>query len=402
VPPLDLFTVKVMALIIILVAGMAILYAWRMNPGIPGLRSLANGLLLIMWGGLAGLARLEIPGRGIVIACNAFMLGGMILTVQGVRRFRGLRPLPVMALTVLTTVVSILFLFWLVEVESFRMRVAVISGAFTILCADATVSMFRRVPARGRLNYWATGGAFLLTTVTMLIRTTAALAGFYGNSLFTAGPIEAAQTIFAVVGCLACVFGLLLTSHMQLRQESERLAHFDPLTELPNRRFLLKRLADAGRRTERSGEQLGLIYMDLDDFKEVNDAFGHAAGDELLKRIGAAMTGCLASGECLARIGGDEFVVLVEPVANRADVLARAERLRDVVERLPVTLGLSAKVRVSCGAAIFPDDGASVDQLMRAADDAMYRGKRRRSFAPAIPEAWGTYQPEIEESRISG
>ena len=126
------------------------------------------------------------------------------------------------------------------------------------------------------------------------------------------------------------------------------------MTDLPNRRFLLKRLAEAGRRAERSGEQLGLIYMDLDDFKEVNDAFGHAAGDELLKRIGAAMTGCLARGECLARIGGDEFVVLLEPVANRADVLARAERLRDVVERLPVTLGLSAKVRVSCGAAIFP------------------------------------------------
>jgi diguanylate cyclase (GGDEF)-like protein len=400
VPPLDLFTLKVMALVIILVASMAILYAWRMNPGIAGLRLLGNGLLMMMWGGLAGLGRLAIPGQGIVIACNAFMLAGMILVVQGVRRFRGFRPLPAATVAAFATIVSFPFLFWLIAADNFRMRVAVISGAFTLLCADAAVSMFRRVPARGRLNYWATGSAFVLTSLSLLVRTAAALSGFYGSSLFSAGPIEAAQTIFGAVGCLAVVFGLLLTSHTQLRRESEKLALFDPLTDLPNRRFLLERLAEAERRAEGNGKQLGLIYMDLDDFKEVNDAFGHAAGDDLLRRIGAAMAGGLREGECLARIGGDEFVVLVEPAANRSDVLARAERLRRVVERLPVAIGFGGNVRVSCGAAIFPDDGASVDQLMRAADLAMYRGKKRRGFAFDIPGGCGNQTAEAEEVRM--
>jgi diguanylate cyclase (GGDEF)-like protein len=111
------------------------------------------------------------------------------------------------------------------------------------------------------------------------------------------------------------------------------------------------------------------------------------------------MTGCLLKGECLARIGGDEFVVLIESVANRSDVLARADRLRRVVEGLPLATGFVGNVRVSCGAAIFPDDGTSVDQLMRASDMAMYR-KKHKGFTLDIPAGCGSREPEVEEVRM--
>jgi diguanylate cyclase (GGDEF)-like protein len=124
-------------------------------------------------------------------------------------------------------------------------------------------------------------------------------------------------------------------------------------------------------------QKLGLIYMDLDRFKQVNDILGHAAGDDLLRRIGEAIRRVSGAGQWVSRIGGDEFVVLIEDVDGRFSVTALAERLKGAIEKEALLPDLREPVRVSCGAAIYPEDGRSMDELLSHADAAMYRVKRR-------------------------
>jgi diguanylate cyclase (GGDEF)-like protein len=180
------------------------------------------------------------------------------------------------------------------------------------------------------------------------------------------------------VAYIGCVAGMLLASNTQLRHDARKLALFDPLTNLPNRRFILDRLLDAERSSMAAGHRFGIIYLDLDDFKEINDTLGHAAGDELLRDVSAAMAGALRAGDCLGRIGGDEFVVLAEHVEHPAGVKALAQRLKAIAESVSVSGDATLRIGISCGCGIFPDDGANADEVMRVADHAMYRAKRLR------------------------
>jgi diguanylate cyclase (GGDEF)-like protein len=180
---------------------------------------------------------------------------------------------------------------------------------------------------------------------------------------------------------------MLIASNARLRHEAQKMALFDPLTNLPNRRYLLDCLADTERQTVEAGLRFGIIYLDLDGFKAINDTLGHAMGDDLLRKASAAMSGALRAGDCLARIGGDEFVVVAEHVQTRSDLLVLAERLKRAVEAQPVPVDFPFRMRISCGCAIFPDDGNTAERVMREADEAMYRDKRRSRSSARIAVA---------------
>lgn len=368
-------------LITVIVATMVIFCAWRINRGVRGMRLMVAGLASISLGGMVGLLRLVVPGKPIILACNVLMLAGIVAVIQGVRAFRGLPGLRARVIAPAAVLVSAVFLYALFGAESFVMRVVVISAVDVLLCADAAVSMCRRVPATDRAAYWATGCGFALVALSFLVRAIGAAAGKMGHSFTTAGPIETAQTIIVSVGSLGVMFGIVMISNTQVRRESEKMARFDPLTGLPNRRFLLERFAEAEKRVRAREQKLGLIYMDLDRFKQVNDLLGHAVGDDLLRRIGEAIRRVPGAGQWVSRIGGDEFVVLIEDVDGWFSVTALAERLKAAIEKEAISPDLKEPIRVSCGAAIFPEDGASMDELMRTADTAMYRAKRRSSRA---------------------
>jgi diguanylate cyclase (GGDEF)-like protein len=376
-PRLDIFTVKVMTLVTVLTVTAATLIAWRSNPRVAGMRLFSLGLLSVSLGCLIGIARLVVSGDGIIIACNVFMFGGMIAVIQGIREFRGFAPLPRMLVVTLTTVVSIVYLYWIVVQNSFGARVGVISCGFGLLAIDAAASMFREVAAKDRRIYWPAGFAFTFAAVYMALRAGGALSGFYGANFLSPVPIELAATICASVAFIICAFGMLLASNAQLSFEAQRIALFDPLTNLPNRRLFLDRLLNAEETALATDGLVGIIYLDLDGFKLINDTLGHAAGDDLLGNVSAAMKGVLRSGDCLARVGGDEFVVLVEQLGSRDDLTVLAERLKEAVAEEPVPGDFAAPMRISCGIAVFPEDGRSAHDVMREADLAMYREKRR-------------------------
>jgi diguanylate cyclase (GGDEF)-like protein len=158
-------------------------------------------------------------------------------------------------------------------------------------------------------------------------------------------------------------------------EELYRQAHFDPLTQLPNRVLFRDRLSQELTAAAAGLARGALLYVDLDHFKKINDSLGHAAGDQLLGIVAQRLKSCIKDGDTVARLGGDEFSIVLRHVADRESARAVAERIVYSLQ-LPVNLaGRDHHVRASVGIAMFPADGATLDDLVRNADLAMYRAK---------------------------
>jgi diguanylate cyclase (GGDEF)-like protein len=173
------------------------------------------------------------------------------------------------------------------------------------------------------------------------------------------------------------------------REELLTLAYHDNLTGLPNRSLLHDRLGVAITHARRQGTRLAVLFLDLDDFKTVNDSYGHALGDRLLVELAGRVRASVRAGDTVARFGGDEFVVLLDEVSGTADAAHVATKVL-VALRAPFRLdGHEVTVAASVGMSLFPDDGVSGDELLRQADAAMYHDKQdeaRRGLAAASAE----------------
>jgi len=166
------------------------------------------------------------------------------------------------------------------------------------------------------------------------------------------------------------------TAQHEAQQRMAHLALHDPLTGLPNRSLLMERLGQAIAHHERVQAPFSVLYIDLDGFKSINDRLGHQAGDEVLKQVAARLGHRMRGVDTVARMGGDEFVVLLTGVANRSDSSRVASELIAAI-REPITL-LSGVCHVgaSVGVSVFPRDGNTNDGILQSADCAMYEAKR--------------------------
>ena len=161
----------------------------------------------------------------------------------------------------------------------------------------------------------------------------------------------------------------------QLARQMRTMAHYDAITGLPNRNLLQDRLAQALLGAKRHQNLAAVMFLDLDRFKNINDTLGHAVGDALLEQVARRLSTAVRASDTLARIGGDEFVLLLPHVSGRDQAARVAEKLLSVLNTQLNVAGHSLEVSTSIGVCVFPDDGEQADVLLRNADTAMYQAK---------------------------
>ncbi len=196
----------------------------------------------------------------------------------------------------------------------------------------------------------------------------------------TSGPLDPAEQAAAqTLADVAAAYLVIARSRDDAAEASEQLRHIalhDPLTGLPNQVLLAQRLAHAAKRARRSKTNAAVLFADLDRFKDVNDTYGHHVGDQLLAAVAARLATVVRPGDTLARLFGDEFVVLCEDIASVTDVQALAERLRACFDQPFFIEGASIAISGSVGMA-FAGPGVDISgQLIDQADSAMYEAKR--------------------------
>jgi two-component system cell cycle response regulator len=182
---------------------------------------------------------------------------------------------------------------------------------------------------------------------------------------------------------------LLYRELAQYSKQQQELALHDPLTGLPNRRLLEDRIATTLQHAARHQHKAAVMYLDLDGFKAINDTHGHACGDEILKLVAGRLVGSSRKEDTVARVGGDEFVIVLGEVSSLADAQEPASKLIEVVSE-PYQVGaLTLQLSTSIGIALYPDHAADVEKLIQMADHALYDAKRggKNRHCAAQPEA---------------
>ncbi|MEA2161584.1 MAG: hypothetical protein QOD66_3964 [Solirubrobacteraceae bacterium] len=197
-----------------------------------------------------------------------------------------------------------------------------------------------------------------------------------------AGPLTPASMVGAqTLADVAAAYLINAQARSDLQDSSDRTrtaSLHDPLTGLPNRALLIERLEHAFLRGRRSGNTIAVFFVDLDEFKAINDTYGHKVGDEMLTAVGSRLAGVLRPGDSLARLSGDEFVVLCEDLEDPGQGEAIATRLRDALSPTFALSGEAVNVTASIGIALGGLGDMAPAELIHAADLAMYRGKRER------------------------
>jgi diguanylate cyclase (GGDEF)-like protein/hemerythrin-like metal-binding protein/PAS domain S-box-containing protein len=215
--------------------------------------------------------------------------------------------------------------------------------------------------------------------------------------------LEQGVPIFDKEGQIQALEGIIvdISDQKQIEEQIQHLASYDNLTNLPNRALFTDRIERALLSAQRHGFKMAIFFIDLDQFKPINDERGHDVGDWLLQAVAQRMTESVRESDTVARLGGDEFVVLLPTIATQQDACSVAEKIRCALNRPFMTpAGIMLTISCSIGVALYPEHGDKERDLLRAADEAMYRAKKGGRNAielcqPAEPEAMASTSHSI-------
>ncbi len=361
-------------LTVFLYAGMQPI-AYLMTPDTPGIGKWAAGNTLCGLGVLLILCRAYLPPALTVVAANAAILGGFCLMLAGVRRFNGNTPLPAWPFALLFGLylpVLLYFTYFRDDVAARTVLFCLNNAFLSLLVARETTLCF----TAGNLVRWTYAAVLIFHALFCFLRAFIVSATIVPGDFLGGGLLVREALLESVVFlfCLSIAFVLMLMH--RLSEENRALAEKDPLTDLMNRRFFLA-LAERERvRAARAGSVFSVAVLDLDQFKEINDTYGHAAGDLALKVFSEKLSGLLRKSDLVGRAGGDEFLLLL-PDTPAGGARTAVEKILAALREGPVRYERRA-ITLTASAGISSSEGGQepLDVLFREADDALYESKR--------------------------
>ena len=372
---LDLYTLMItITALSLLLSGLLVLaslHAWK----IRGVRYWAAANLCISLG--LALPLIEWKPGGLGLVAGAILLAaGFGLQYLGIRLFRGLPVdwrLPAAAVLIVAGQS-----YWLTVAQpQVGWRAVLNSAVFALLCAASARLLLIRLHPPQRTAYWLTGLSFAGLALVFALRAAVIAASEVETyRLYANVAINPSTFFLAGVAQLSIGFGFVLMMNYRLADELQTLAAHDSLTGALTRRSLIDAAERLLARCRESGAALSLMMIDVDHFKQINDRFGHVAGDEVLCRLAAVVRASIRAGDCFARYGGEEFCILL-PGLTVAEAAPLAERLRRAYADNPLCLeGEHASSTISIGLADTANCGHALAELIAAADAAMYAAKQ--------------------------
>lgn len=339
---------------------------------VQGLGHWAAGLLLLVCASLLFGTREVLPPALSMIAANAALVAGIGLSMLGTEKFFGLAPSRRAYLLILALAIAGNS-WWLLARPDFSVRVAVFSLLVFLFYARQVQLVWRH--GERHFSSFFFGGLMLMQAAVVLARGVSALLhGGASVNLMVAGTPAGIYLAVANFMALLLTVGFMTVATRRLQQILERRSTHDPLTQVLNRRGFGDAYARETGNLRRRRLPLTLLSIDLDYFKLINDRYGHAVGDQVLAHVAAVIGSALRESDCVARFGGEEFVVLM-PDMPAHNALGVAERIRALLHE-PGYAGLppcTVSIGVACQASVME----GLEQLLSRADAALYLAKER-------------------------
>lgn len=373
--------------------GTVWVYVARSYPNHDAARFWTGGALAAALGAAVAMTRGFIDPEAKMLLLIPLLIGGSILVLavclasMGIRRFYGV---PVSwRFTFAIVAFNFFGLAYFVWQDNMVMRILIYSTCQAVPIAMTLPLLFSRRNGAAHPGARMSGYIAILMVAVYIVRSIAALLHVGGPvSLIDFNQFQAMLILGLVFLSMMWNFGFLLMTIDRLRAEVADLALFDDLTGAANRRQLLSRLDEECARSGRSGEAFALLMIDLDGFKDINDGHGHAAGDECLRLFTRAAQSRLRTGDLLARMGGDEFCVVLPATTLREGAMVARHVLEacqnETVQWNGAPLALSASIGV---AQWRPEIGLYAERLIAAADRALYMAKKDGKNGYAVFDA---------------
>ncbi|HEY5637434.1 MAG TPA: GGDEF domain-containing protein [Burkholderiales bacterium] len=324
--------------------------------------------------GLAGFAlRGQIPDLLSITVANTLIIAALVLGIRCLRQFMGDTPRD--ALGIGMTVLALVLLLFFSEVRpNLQARILVVTVAMAVILVRGAWQVQKRTPRECQLSYRFTAAVLWMAGIVALLRAAGTIIAPPADS-FASNGLEAGVFLFNTCFIVMATLGVMWIEFETLQARLVRSALTDPLTGLSNRAGFEREFERELSRIARKGTPFSVVMFDLDHFKQINDRFGHAAGDKALRFFADLLARTVRTHDVAARYGGEEFVLLM-PGTERAEALHVAGRVRERLAARPVDVGRDqVPLTVSGGVATYGEQGKDFDALLKAADDALYAAK---------------------------